>query len=160
MTAPRPIAAASLALFALLLTGCAAAGASNSDTATDTKSEATSETEAVADQSPEAACEIMKGSLDELVALTGGSSDALSGDPAAAVAALKATEVSMSEAATKVTNVDVVEAANGASAAMTEYTVFLDAVIADPANADLTKLTEQATSLQAGIAGLGEVCAG
>ena len=41
---------------------------------------------------------------------------------------------------------------------MTEYTAFLDVVVSDPANADLSKLSEQVTALQTGITELGEVC--
>ncbi|WP_139418093.1 hypothetical protein [Agromyces laixinhei] len=163
MTAIRPIAAASLALFALLLTGCAS-GASSADSAaepkSDSKSDSKSESKPAADQSAAEACDLMKGSLDELVALASGeNAAALSGDPSAAVAALKTTEVSMRDAAAQVTNADVTDAANGAAAAMTGYVAFLDSVVADPANADMTKMTEQATSLQAGIAGLSEACA-
>jgi hypothetical protein len=79
-------------------------------------------------------------------------------DPSAAVAALKTTEASMREAAGQITNAEIATAATGAADSMTEYVAFLDTVIADPANADMTKLTEQVTSLQAGITGLGEVC--
>ena len=156
MTATRPIAAASLALFALLLTGCAG-GTSNADAAAEAKPEA--KAEVAADQSPEEACDLMKDSLAELVDLSSGENVAsLTSDPAAAVAALKGAEASMREAAAKVTNADVADAANGAAAAMTEYTAFLDVVVADPANADLSKLSEQVTALQTGITSLGEVC--
>ncbi|KRC59351.1 hypothetical protein ASE14_16575 [Agromyces sp. Root81] len=155
MTATRPIAAASLALFALLLTGCA--GASNAGDSAEAKPEA--KAEVAADQTPQEACDLMKGSLEELVELSSAENVAtLTSDPTTAVAALKTTEASMREAAAKVTNADVVDAANGASGAMTEYTAFLDVVVSDPANADLSKLSEQVTALQTGIAELGEVC--
>lgn len=158
MTATRPIAAASLALLALLFTGCAA-GTADTGSSDGAKTEASAEAETTADQSTQEACDLMKGSLEELVTLTSGeNAGALATDPSAAVAALKTAEASMREAAADVTNDEIAAPATAASAAMTEYVAFLDTVVADPANADMAKLGDQVTALQSGITGLSEVC--
>jgi hypothetical protein len=150
MTATRQIAAASLALLALLLTGCTVGG---SNTGPSTKSTP----EAAGEQTVREACGLMQGSFEQLAALTSGGSD-LTSDQAAAVAALTSIEASMHEAADQVTNAEIADAAAGAADSMTTYVQFLESVIADPSKADPAKLGEQVAMLQAGLSALTEAC--
>ena len=155
MTASRPLAAASFALLALLFTGCAAAG---TETAADSKGEAKSdsaEAAPAADQSKEEACTVMLNSLKELESL----STIDQSDPAAAIEALRAAEAQFTGAAEQVSNSEVKPAADTATGALTDYVAYLDGMLSDPANADLTAMGDQITAFSEGIAGLSTVCA-
>lgn len=155
MTASRPLAAASFALLALLFTGCAAAG---TETAADSKGEAKSdsaEAAPAADQSKEEACVLVKTTLTELEGLASVDTS----DPAAALEAFKGAEQTVSETAAQISNKDVKAAADNAATAMTEYVAYVDGMIADPANADISAMSDHMTALTEGITELTVVCA-
>lgn len=158
MNTARRAAAVSIALGALLLTGCATAALEDTSAAApEPTAEATVEPES--GQTVAEACALMQGSLEELVTyMSGANVGDVTSDPTAAMELFRATESAMREASDGVTNPDVADLATGAADAMSEYVVFLDEMSADPANVDLSALGEQAASLQAGIGGLGEVC--
>lgn len=155
MNAPRKIAAVSFAAMALLLTGCSAGGTATAD---DVKAKATEqavEVEVAADQSKDEACEIVKTTLVELQGLASVDTS----DMNAAVEAFKGAEATVREAAGQVSNADVKPVIDGAATAMGEYVVFIDGVVADPANADLTAMSEHLTKLQTSTVELTTVCA-
>lgn len=153
MTASRPLAAASFALLALLLTGCAAgAPAADAGSKEDVKAEAAAP---AGDQSKEEACEIVNTALTELQGL----SSVDTSDPAAALEAFKGAEQTVTETAAQISNADVKTAADGAATAMTEYVAYVDGMLADPANADMSAMGDHLTALTEGITELTVVCA-
>ncbi|GAA1807109.1 hypothetical protein [Agromyces neolithicus] len=158
MNTARRAATVSIALGVLLLTGCA--GAAAEDTAApESTPVATAEAEAPSGQTVGEACALMQASLEELASYTTGADAAeLMSDPARGVELFHTTDAAMRAAAEQVTNEDVAAVATGAADAMSEYTEYLDGVVADPANIDMAALGEQGASLQAGIGALGEVC--
>ncbi|MFF2493721.1 hypothetical protein [Agromyces sp. NPDC058064] len=153
MTASRPLAAASFALLALLFTGCAAGGAAPAaDGGGDAKAEAAAP---AADQSKEEACELVKTTLTELEGLASVDTS----DPAAALEAFKGAEQTVTETAAQISNSEVKPAADGAATAMTEYVTYVDGMLADPANADVSAMGDHLTALTEGITELTTVCA-
>ncbi|WP_022889226.1 hypothetical protein [Agromyces italicus] len=153
MTASRPLAAASFALLALLLTGCAAgAPAADAGSKGDAKTDAAAP---AADQSKEEACELVKTTLTELEGL----SSVDTSDPAAALEAFKGAEQTVSETAAQISNTEVKAAAGSAATAMTEYVTYVDGMLADPANADVSAMGDHLTALTEGITELTTVCA-
>lgn len=155
MIAPRKIAAVSFAAMALLLTGCSAGGTATAEDAKAKATEKAVEVEVAADQSKDEACEIVKTTLVELQGLA--SVDTT--DMNAAVEAFKGAEATVREAAAQVSNADVKPVIDTAATAMGEYVVFIDGVVADPANADLTAMSEHLTKLQTSTVELTTVCA-
>ncbi|MFK4730674.1 hypothetical protein ROT00_13370 [Agromyces mediolanus] len=151
MTATRKIAAVSFAAMALLLAGCASGG-----NAEGTAAKAEKQAEApAAEQTKQEACTDVQSALQELSGLS--SVDA--SDPAAALAALKDASATVTETAAKVGNPEVKAAADQAATALDEYVVYLDGMVADPANADISAMSEHITSLQESVTELGTVCA-
>ena len=152
MTASRPLAAASFALLALLFTGCAAGGSGSDGAKADSKGEVAA---APADQSKEEACEIVKGPLSELESL----SSLDTSDPAAALEAFKGAQSKVSDAADQIGNADVKPAVDGAATAMNEYVEYVDGMLADPANADISAMSDHIQALTESITELTTVCA-
>ncbi|MCD1570902.1 hypothetical protein [Agromyces mediolanus] len=155
MTATRKIAAVSFAAMALLLAGCASGGNAEGTAA---KSEKQTEKQAeapAAEQTKQEACTDVQTALQELSGLS--SVDA--SDPAAALAALKDASGTVSETAAKVGNPEVKAAADQAAVALDEYVVYLDSMVADPANADIAAMGDHITALQESVTELGTVCA-
>ncbi|MFF2274300.1 hypothetical protein [Agromyces sp. NPDC058126] len=156
MTASRPLAAASFTLLALLLTGCAAgAPAADAGSKGDAKSESAESAAPEAGQSKEADCAIVKTTLTELEGL----SSVDTSDPAAALEAFKGAEQTVKETAAQVSDADVKAAADSAAAAMTAYVAYVDGMLADPANADVSAMGDHLTALTEGITELTVVCA-
>lgn len=155
MTASRPLAAASFALLALLFTGCAAGGAAPAADGTSDAKTDTSEAAPAGDQSKEEACELVKTTLAELEGL----SSVDTSDPAAALEAFKGAEQTVNETAAQISNAEVKTAADSAAAAMTEYVTYVDGMLADPANADVSAMGDHLTALTEGITELTTVCA-
>ncbi|RXZ48906.1 hypothetical protein ESP57_08015 [Agromyces fucosus] len=156
MTSTRLIAAGSLAALALLFTGCAATGTAAGE---DTKGEASSESvesepKADAGQTKDEACGIVKTSMEELTGLT--TVDMT--DAAAALAAFETVKVSLTEASGKISNEEVSVVATGAADAVTAYSELITAITTDPASVDMTKISEQAATLQKSMTDLVGVC--
>ncbi|MGW9169159.1 hypothetical protein [Agromyces sp. NPDC055658] len=153
MTASRPLAAASFALLALLFTGCAATGSAD-DAKSDSKADS-AEAAPAADQSKEEACEIVEGTLTDLQSLS--SVDA--SDPTTALEAFKGAQAKVGDAADQVSNADVKPALDGAATAMNEYVEYVDGMLADPANADISAMSDHLESLTTSITELTTICA-
>jgi uncharacterized membrane protein YdfJ with MMPL/SSD domain len=152
MTSTRLIAAASLAALALLFTGCAAEG-----TAAGAKDETSAEAtkpEAPAEQTKDEACEIVKTSMEELAGLASVDMS----DAGGALAAFESVKTSLTEASDQISNEEVAPLASGAAAAVTAYSDIIAAITADPASADMTKISEQAGALQTSMTDLVAVC--
>ncbi|MFB6610159.1 hypothetical protein ACFCVO_07570 [Agromyces sp. NPDC056379] len=156
MTSTRLIAAGSLAVLALLFTGCAATGTAADE---NTKGESSAETtkpepEAEAGQTKDEACEIVKTSMEELTGLaTVDMSDA-----ASALAAFESVKTSLTEASGQISNEEVSPVAVGAADAVTAYSELITAITTDPASVDMTKISEQAAALQTSMTDLVGVC--
>ncbi|WP_164863454.1 hypothetical protein [Agromyces sp. LHK192] len=160
MSALRRIGAVSSAAIALLLlsgcTGAAEPTAESSNAAT--KAPATSEApdaEGGSDGTGQAVAEACAG----IQAAVADVASVDTSDPAAALEALRGASASVTEAAAAVENAEVKPAADAAATALGDYVVFLDGVMADPANADMNAMSEQITALQTSITDLGTVCA-
>ena len=155
MTSPRLIAAGSLAVLALLFTGCAATGtAADADTTGASAESAKPEPKAEAGQTKDEACEIVKTSMEELTGLT----TVDMSDAAAALAAFETVKVSLTEASGKISNEEVSVVATGAADAVTAYSELITAITTDPASVDMTKISEQAATLQKSMTDLVGVC--
>ncbi|MFB9311184.1 hypothetical protein BJY17_003000 [Agromyces hippuratus] len=154
MTSTRLIAAGSLAALALLFTGCAAGTAADT-----TKGEASAEAskpepKAEAGQTKDEACEIVKSSMEELTGLT----TVDMSDAAAALAAFETVKTSLTEASGQISNEEVSVVATGAADAVTAYSELISAITTDPASVDMTKISEQAATLQTSMTDLVGVC--
>lgn len=149
MNASRSVTAASIALLALLFTGCAGGTSDAGDKKTDT-----ADKPAATAQSKEDACDIMLTSLTELQSL----SSVDTSDPNAALAAFKEAQTKVDDAATQVTNEEVKPAADESAAALKGYVEFLDQVSTDPANADVSKMGDHVQALTDGMTELSTVC--
>ncbi|MFK3676522.1 hypothetical protein ACI2IP_02255 [Microbacterium sp. NPDC090218] len=150
MNASRSVTAASIALLALLFTGCAAGA---SDTGSDTKSD-TADKPAATAQTKEDACDIMLTSLTELQSL----SSVDTTDANAALAAFKEAQGKVDEAAKQISNEEVKPSADDSAAALKGYVDFLDQVSTDPANADVSKMSDHVQALTDSITELSTVC--
>ena len=156
MTSPRLIAAGSLAVLALLFTGCAATGtAADADTKGASAESAKPEPKAEAGQTKDEACEIVKTSMEELTGLT--TVDMT--DAAAALAAFETVKVSLTEASGKISNQKRSPSSQRAPPTpSTAYSELITAITTDPASVDMTKISEQAATLQKSMTDLVGVC--
>ncbi|UUE21436.1 hypothetical protein [Microbacterium sp. J1-1] len=149
MNASRSVTAASIALLALLFTGCAAGA---SDSGSDAKPE--SADKPAATQTKEEACDIMVTSLSDLQSL----SSVDTSDPNAALAAFKEAQGKVDDAAKQVSNDEVKPSADDSAAALKGYVDFLDQASSDPANVDVSKMSEHVQALTDSITELSTVC--
>ncbi|MGH3704287.1 MAG: hypothetical protein ACRDT9_06625 [Agromyces sp.] len=156
MTSTRLIAAGSLAVLALLFTGCAATGTAADENTKGEASAATTkpEPEAEAGQTKDEACEIVKTSMEELTGLT----TVDMSDAGAALAAFDTVKASLTEASGRISNEEVSPVAIGAADAVTAYSELIAAITTDPASVDMTKISEQAAALQTSMTDLVGVC--
>jgi hypothetical protein len=79
-------------------------------------------------------------------------------DAAAALAAFETVKVSLTEASGKISNEEVSVVATGAADAVTAYSELIAAITTDPASVDMTKISEQAATLQTSMTDLVGVC--
>lgn len=160
VTSLRVIALASLALSALLLTGCAVGGGGSAPQQVEEVTTIETEAAESAEQTLQEACDIMRSGLEELAAFNNpGTMSTIISDPAAGLALLDAAEAAVVESAAQVTNPEVLPAATEAATAVSAYVGYVRTIAQDPANADLSGLGAQVEGFVGDITGLTEVCA-
>lgn len=152
------LALLTLSLSGLLLTGCAA-GASASDSNAAAEATAAAEAPAAA-QTVEEACGLMEAALTDDAAAMQEGLPTFTSDPAPALAALQTLAGDFEAVRSEVEVAEVKAAADAAGVELDAMIVDLEAIIADPASADLTSFLANVQSMQAGFVAIGEICGG
>ncbi|KQM80703.1 hypothetical protein [Agromyces sp. Leaf222] len=169
MPSLRSTAFAPAVLAVLLLSGCAAGATTAAETGEPApkpteaaEAPATAPAEGATEQSVEEACALLATGVQPFVEMSSDGQDATAKaaqDPQGTIAKIRGVADTFSASVDQVTNPEVLPVATTASAALDSYADALDAIIADPLNADVAGVAqEQAQSIGQAFSAIGDVC--
>jgi len=167
MPSLRSTVLAPAVLAVLLLSGCAAGATTAAETGapepkpTET-AEAPAPAEGATEQSVEEACGLLAAGVQPFVEMSSDGQDVTAEaaqDPQGTIAEIRGVADTFSASVAQVTNPEVVAVAGSASAALDSYVDALDAIVADPLDADVAGAAQaQAQSIGQAFSAIGDVC--